>query len=96
MPTAAACAHAEALPLFVPQLRARGYEFVTVGELLAAGTPEIAPTCYERRPGDNARYDVVAKLRKEHQPPPVFPTTVRKPAAAPVPLPWTSHIEGSP
>jgi peptidoglycan-N-acetylglucosamine deacetylase len=87
---------AEALPLFVPQLRARGYEFVTVGELLAAGTPEIAPTCYERRPGDNARYDIVAKLRKEHQPAPVFPTTVRKPAAAPVPLPWTSHIEGSP
>jgi peptidoglycan/xylan/chitin deacetylase (PgdA/CDA1 family) len=51
---------AEALPLFVPQLRAKGFEFVTVSELLAAGTPEIASTCYERRPGDNARYDVVA------------------------------------
>lgn len=51
---------AEALPLFIPQLRARGFEFVTVSELLAAGTPEIAPTCYERRPGDNARYDIVA------------------------------------
>lgn len=86
---------AEALPLFVPQLRARGYEFVTVGELLAAGTPEIAPTCYERRPGDNARYDVLARLRKEHQPPPVFPTTVPKPAPDPAPLPWPSHIEGS-
>ncbi len=51
---------AEALPLFIPQLRAKGFEFVTVSELLAAGTPEIASTCYERRPGDNARYDIVA------------------------------------
>ena len=59
---------AEALPLFVPQMRARGFEFVTVGELLAAGTPEVAPTCYERRPGDNTRYDVLARLRRDHQP----------------------------
>jgi peptidoglycan/xylan/chitin deacetylase (PgdA/CDA1 family) len=58
---------AAALPLFVPQLRARGFEFVTVGELLAAGTPEIAPTCYERHPGDNQRYDV-ARLRKDRSP----------------------------
>jgi peptidoglycan/xylan/chitin deacetylase (PgdA/CDA1 family) len=43
---------AAALPLFVPQLRARGYTFVTVSELLAAGTPEIAETCYTWRPGD--------------------------------------------
>jgi peptidoglycan-N-acetylglucosamine deacetylase len=54
---------AEALPLFIPQLRAKGFEFVTVSELLAAGTPEIAASCYERRPGDNARYDI-ARLPK--------------------------------
>lgn len=47
---------AAALALFVPRLRARGYKFVTVSELLAAGTPVIADTCYELRPGDNDRY----------------------------------------
>ena len=50
---------AEALPLFVPQLRAQGYRFVTVSELLAAGRPVAAETCYEVRPGDNARYDAL-------------------------------------
>jgi len=47
---------ARALPLFVPKLRAQGYRFVTVGELLAAGTPVFASSCYESRPGDNDRY----------------------------------------
>ena len=60
---------AEALPLFIPQLRAKGFEFVTVSELLAAGTPEIASTCYERRPGDNARYDQLsARLPRNASP----------------------------
>jgi peptidoglycan-N-acetylglucosamine deacetylase len=48
---------AAALPLFIPALRAKGYEFVTVSDLLAAGQPEITTDCYELRPGDNARYD---------------------------------------
>ncbi len=47
---------ARALSLFVPKLLAQGYRFVTVGELLAAGKPVIASTCYEERPGDNDRY----------------------------------------
>lgn len=47
---------ARALPLFVPTLLAQGYRFVTVDELLAAGTPVAAETCYEERPGDNDRY----------------------------------------
>jgi peptidoglycan-N-acetylglucosamine deacetylase len=50
---------ANALPMMVAELRRRGYEFVTVSELIAAGTPEIASSCYERHPGDNARYDRV-------------------------------------
>lgn len=50
---------AEALPLFVPQLRAQGYRFVTASELLAAGRPVAAETCYEVRPGDNTRYDTL-------------------------------------
>ena len=48
---------AEALPLLIPKLKALGYEFVTVGELLAAGKPVIVPTCYDSRPGDTDRYD---------------------------------------
>ena len=48
---------AEALPLFVPQLRAEGYRFVTVSELLGAGRPVAVDECYEVRPGDNRRYD---------------------------------------
>ena len=55
---------AKALPLFIPEMRKRGYEFVTVSELMAAGTPEIATTCYDRRPGDTNRYDVVRLRRK--------------------------------
>jgi len=43
---------AAALPLVIPELRKRGFEFVTVSELLAAGEPVIANSCYETRPGD--------------------------------------------
>ncbi len=48
---------AEALPVFVPQLVEQGYRFVTLSELLSAGTPQAADSCYEVRPGDNLRYD---------------------------------------
>ncbi|HOV05018.1 MAG TPA: polysaccharide deacetylase family protein [Kaistiaceae bacterium] len=48
---------AEALPRLIEGLRKKGYRLVTVGELLAAGTPVVADTCYELKPGDNARYD---------------------------------------
>ena len=48
---------AEALPAAIPALLAKGFEFVTVSELLAAGTPEIAATCYDTRPGDTDKYD---------------------------------------
>lgn len=51
---------AEALPTAIPKLRAKGYTFVTVSELLAAGTPEIVATCYNLRPGDTDRYDNLA------------------------------------
>jgi peptidoglycan/xylan/chitin deacetylase (PgdA/CDA1 family) len=48
---------AEALPALIAQLRAKGYEPVTVSELLAAGRPDITQTCYDARPGDTDRYD---------------------------------------
>lgn len=50
---------AAALPLAIPRLQAMGYEFVTVSELLAAGTPVLSPTCYDARPGDTDKYDVL-------------------------------------
>ncbi|WP_341990940.1 polysaccharide deacetylase family protein [Azorhizobium sp. AG788] len=52
---------AEALHILIPALRAKGYRFVTVTDLLAAGTPVIAPTCYSERPGDTKVYDDAAR-----------------------------------
>lgn len=51
---------AAGLPIAIPKLRAAGFEFVTVTELLAAGRPVIAPTCYNTKPGDTDRYDAIA------------------------------------
>ena len=47
----------EALQILIPKLRALGYQFVTVSELLAAGKPVIAQECYNEKPGDLDRYD---------------------------------------
>jgi len=47
----------EALPLAIPALRAKGFSFVTVSELLSAGKPVMAETCYDAHPGDTDRYD---------------------------------------
>ena len=48
---------AAALPRIVAELRARGFAFVTVSELLRSGTVMATEECYEQRPGDNRRYD---------------------------------------
>jgi peptidoglycan-N-acetylglucosamine deacetylase len=50
---------AAALPIAIPALRARGFQFVTLSELLAAGRPIIAPTCYDVHPGDTDKYDLL-------------------------------------
>ena len=47
----------EALLTLIPLLKSKGYEFVTVNELMAAGTPVIAQECYSEKPGDLDRYD---------------------------------------
>lgn len=44
-----------ALPAIVAALQAKGYEFTTVTELLAAGEPVVSETCYDSRPGDTDR-----------------------------------------
>lgn len=52
---------AEALRLLIPALRAKGYRFATVPQLLAAGQPVIAATCYSLKPGDTRVYDEAAR-----------------------------------
>ncbi len=37
----------EAIPTIIAKLRERGYEFVTVSELLRAGRPVVENRCYE-------------------------------------------------
>ena len=49
----------QALPVIVQGLRAKGYRFLTVSQLLRSGEPVAADECYERRPGDNRRYDAL-------------------------------------
>jgi len=46
---------ADALALAIPKLKEQGYGFVTVSELLAAGKPVIAASCYLDRPGAGPR-----------------------------------------
>jgi len=53
-----------ALPIFIPTLRERGFEFVTVSELLNRGTPVAVRECYELMPGDTLRYDNPHKERR--------------------------------
>jgi peptidoglycan/xylan/chitin deacetylase (PgdA/CDA1 family) len=48
---------AASLPFFIPELRALGYDFVTVSELLTHGPAVSSKDCYELMPGDNLRYD---------------------------------------
>ncbi len=50
---------AAALPTVIGELRAKGFQFVTVSELLAVGKPETVTECYENKPGDNKRYDAL-------------------------------------
>jgi len=48
---------AEALAAIIPKLKAKGYRFVTVPDLIAMGTPQAASECYITKPGDTLRYD---------------------------------------
>jgi peptidoglycan-N-acetylglucosamine deacetylase len=72
---------AEALPLAIPVLRARGFSFVTVSELMAAGRPVLAETCYDSRPGDTDKYDTLFAHR---------------PMASPTSVPAQPHVRAAP
>ncbi|WP_245279989.1 polysaccharide deacetylase family protein [Hyphomicrobium sp. 99] len=54
---------AEALTIAIPKLKAKGYKFVTVSELMTMGKPVITSECYDRKPGDTNRYDFLGALQ---------------------------------
>ncbi len=47
------------LPILLDELQARGFGFVTVGELLSLGEPVRVEDCYNRTPGDTHVYDAL-------------------------------------
>jgi peptidoglycan/xylan/chitin deacetylase (PgdA/CDA1 family) len=55
---------AAALALAIPRLKAQGYRLVTVSELLKAGKPVIASSCYLTRPGSTMR--LARSHRRKH------------------------------
>lgn len=50
---------ARALPAIISDLKAKGYRFVKVSELLNLGRILSSPECYEIKPGDNQKYDFI-------------------------------------
>jgi peptidoglycan/xylan/chitin deacetylase (PgdA/CDA1 family) len=58
----------EALTIAIPQLKAKGYTFVTVSELMAMGKPVVVSECYDRKPGDTNRYDFLGALTHQLNP----------------------------
>ncbi|MEM7750635.1 MAG: polysaccharide deacetylase family protein, partial [Pseudomonadota bacterium] len=60
----------EALPHIIRRLRARGFSFATVSDLLntKGAVPVTSKSCYDARPGDADRYDNLArKLEQRYQ-----------------------------
>jgi peptidoglycan-N-acetylglucosamine deacetylase len=47
---------AAGLASMIPAVLAKGYRFVTVSELLAAGQPVVADSCYDHKAGDSDHY----------------------------------------
>ncbi|GFK94297.1 Bifunctional xylanase/deacetylase [Fundidesulfovibrio magnetotacticus] len=50
---------AKALESILPELKARGYRFVTVSDLLASGRAVTSHECFDSRSGDTALYDAI-------------------------------------
>ncbi len=60
----------EALPHIIRRLRAKGFGFATVSELLntKGAVPVTSSRCYDSRPGDSDRYDNLArKMEQRYQ-----------------------------
>jgi len=68
--------------LIKKKLKAEGYKFVTVSELVALGKPVIVSECYDRKPGDTKRYDFLSGLQHPLNP---GSQNAAKLASAPIP-----------
>jgi hypothetical protein len=51
----------------IPKLKAEGYSFVSVSELIAAGKPVIAEACYQNRKGDYAHLARTSRQGDSHE-----------------------------
>jgi peptidoglycan/xylan/chitin deacetylase (PgdA/CDA1 family) len=72
----------EILERLLPALRKRGYELVTVSELLRLGAPQAVREGYFTIPGDNLQYDAIFPGKGTLKPDPTRPfATVPVPAA---------------
>ncbi len=72
----------EILQRLLPALRRRGYELVTVSELLRLGAPQAVREGYFTIPGDNLRYDAIFPGKGTLKPDPTRPfATVPVPSA---------------
>jgi peptidoglycan-N-acetylglucosamine deacetylase len=87
---------AAALPIAIPALKAKGFEFVTVTELLAAGRPVVVDSCYDNKPGDTDKYDIFFKPKVEPGLTAAVPgaTPPAAPAAAATPVQGVRPIVG--
>ena len=81
-PTGAAGTRSKRLPIAIPKLKAKGYKFVTVSELMTLGKPVIVSECYDRKPGDTKRYDFLSGLQHPLNP---GSQNAAKLASAPIP-----------
>ena len=81
-----------ALPRIIRELKARGYEFVTVGQLLAAGTPVIVSSCYDSHPGDTDKYDTWGQKKPTLPAPHAATTTPTSATPASSPQPKTTGL----
>jgi hypothetical protein len=72
----------EILERLLPALRKRGYELVTVSELLRLGAPQAVREGYFTIPGDNLQYDAIFPGKGTLKPDPTRPfATVPVPPA---------------
>jgi peptidoglycan-N-acetylglucosamine deacetylase len=81
----------EALPQIIATLKQRGYQFVTVSELLQAGKPVVDSRCYDVKPGDTDKYDRVARGSQAHGEGQVARLAVKKHPAS---SPWPDAFDG--
>lgn len=75
---------AAALPIIIEGLKRKGFDFVTVSDLLALAPADTKSECYEVKPGDNKHYDAqfgegTVSIRHKRSPAVPVTTAVKTP-----------------